>query len=233
MRLHEDTPLARGRPRGLDLSVARRLVRVGAPHFAQNLFFVAMYYLLSRVATEAGGDAAQAGLGIGLRGEQVAFIVCSGFSVAASVLVGRSLGEGRPLHAERAAWRATLLAAGACAVWALVLGVLDRPLASLLQVPAEADGYARAYWRIVALSLVPQAFEIVIDGAFAGAGMTLPPMLVSITTTAARVPLAWWAAFGLGLGVEGIWWAISLTAALRGVVIALWFSRGRWKTQTV
>jgi putative MATE family efflux protein len=235
LRLHHDTPLSRGPFPGLDLSVGRRAVRVGAPHFAQNIFFVAMYFVLSRVVVEAGGDAAQAGLGLGLRGEQVAFVVCSGFSVAASVLVARGLGAGQAPRAERAAWRASLLAAGACGVWALVLALLDGPLASLLQIPPDAAGYARAYFRIVALSLVPQAFEIVLDGAFAGAGMTLPPMLVSMTFAAARVVLAYWAASpsGLDWGVEGVWWAISGTAAARGIVIALWFARGRWKAQHV
>ena len=75
--------------------------------------------------------------------------------------------------------------------------------------------------------------EVVLDGAFGGAGMTIPPMVVSATLTAARIPLAQYAAFTAGLGVRGIWIVISATAALRGIVTAMWFSRGSWKRRTV
>jgi Na+-driven multidrug efflux pump len=213
--------------------VARRVVRVGVPASVQGLFFVAVYFELSRIVVRAGGDAAQAGLGLGLRGESVAFVLCNGFAVASAVLVGRNLGAGRPREAERAAWRSVLLAAAACAAWGIVLGFFDGFVAGVLHAPTAAEPHARAYYRIVALALVPQALEIVLDGAFAGAGMTLPPMVVSMSFAAARVPLASWAAFDLGGGVPAIWWTISATAAARGAVIALWFSRNRWKSQGV
>jgi Na+-driven multidrug efflux pump len=231
LRFHERTPLRRGPLPGLDLSIAARIVRVGVPAAAQGVFFVAVYFALSKVVTDTGGDAAQAGLGIGLRGEAVAFVLCSGFGVAAASLVGRLLGAGRPEDAARAAWRAALLAGAACLAWSLVLFFLDGVVTSVLHVPADVEPHARLYYRIVAFALVPQAFEIVLDGAFAGAGMTLPTMLVSIVFAAARVPLAEWAAEGMG--VAGIWAVISATAAVRGVVIALWFSRGAWKRRTV
>ena len=80
---------------------------------------------------------------------------------------------------------------------------------------------------------MPQCFEVVLDGAFAGAGLTLPPMVISILISAVRIPLARWAAFDGGLGVAGIWWTIAATAALRGVVVAVWFARGTWKTRSV
>ncbi len=40
-------------------------------------------------------------------------------------------------------------------------------------------------------------------------------------------------AVDLGHGVPGIWAVIAATAALRGVAIAAWFSRGTWKHRTV
>ena len=65
------------------------------------------------------------------------------------------------------------------------------------------------------------------------AGMTIPPMVVSMAMTALRIPFASLAAFQWGLGVRGIWMVIAATAALRGVVIAAWFSLGTWKRRTV
>lgn len=58
-------------------------------------------------------------------------------------------------------------------------------------------------------------------------------MVVSVGLTASRLPLAQWAAFDLGMGVRGVWIVIVVTAALRGLVTAAWFSRGTWKQRRV
>jgi Na+-driven multidrug efflux pump len=98
---------------------------------------------------------------------------------------------------------------------------------------AAARAHAIDYWRVVALCLVPQCWEVVLEGGFAGAGLTVPPMIVTMVITAARVPLAYWASHHGGYGIAGIWAVIAATAALRGVVIAAWFALGTWKKRTV
>ncbi len=235
LRLAPDTILARGSLPGLDLSIARRMLRVGVPSALSGLFFVEVYTRLCAIVTRAGGDAAQAGLGVGLRGEQVAFIVGSGCAAAASSLVARRLGAGRPDAAASAAWRATWIGAASCLVWSVFLLAFPDTLTGLFFDAGSVDAaaHARAYFEIVALCLVPQCFEVVLEGAFGGAGMTIPPMVVSMAMTALRIPFASLAAFQWGLGVRGIWMVIAATAALRGVVIAAWFSLGTWKRRTV
>ncbi|MCC7137454.1 MAG: MATE family efflux transporter [Planctomycetes bacterium] len=237
MRLDARTRLSGGPPRWLDLAVLRRFVRVGLPVAANGVFFVLVYLWLSHLVTEVGGDAALAGLGVGLRGEQVAFLLGSGCSMAAASLVARQLGAGRPDEAARAAWRATAVGSAGCLLWSLALFLLPELLAraflSDAADTAAARAHAVAYWRIVAFCLVLQAWEAVLDGAFSGAGMTVPPMVVTTSLVAVRVPLARWAAVDLGHGVPGIWAVIAATAALRGVAIAAWFSRGTWKHRTV
>ena len=234
LRLAPDTILARGPLPGLDLSVARRMLRVGLPSALSGLFFVEVYTRLSAIVTRAGGDAAQAGLGVGLRGEQVAFIVGSGCAAAASSLVARRLGAGRPDAAAAAAWRATWIGAASCLVWSVFLAFPDTLIGLFFdEGSVDAAAHARAYFGIVALCLVPQCFEVVLEGAFGGAGMTVPPMIVSMAMTALRIPFASLAAFEWGLGVSGIWMVIAATAALRGIVIAAWFSLGTWKRRTV
>jgi len=237
LRLDPTTPLRPGRVPGLDLAIGRRLARIGLPACVNGLFFVAVYLFLSNVVMEAGGDDAQAGLGVGLRGEQLAFVVGAGFQAAASVLVSRCLGAGRPDEAAAQAWRSSWWAAAACLAWGGALFAFGRHLVDLWlplshASPAARD-YALDYFQTVALCLAPQAFEVVLDGAFGGAGMTIPPMIVTLTLSAGRVPLARWAAFDLGLGVHGIWVVIAATAALRGLVTAIWFARGTWRRRTV
>ena len=234
VRLAPTTPLAPGPLPGLDLSVARRFARIGAPTAAGSLLFVVVYLLLSHVVTRAGGDAAQAGLGAGLKGEQVAYVVGIGFAAAASSLVARRMGAGRPQDASAAAWSAVRLASVGTGAWAVLLFLGREPLARLfLGADEVAVAHAVDYFAIVALCLVPQCWEVVLEGAFGGAGMTIPAMTVSVLLTAARLPLSWWFAIERGGGVRAIWVVIAVTAGARGVCLALWFARGTWKTRTV
>lgn len=237
LRLDPRTPLARGPLPALDLAVAGRLLRVGLPPAINGLFFVFVYLKLSHIVTDVGGDAAQAGLGVGLRGEQVAFLITSGFAVAATSLVARRMGAGRADDAARVAWRATAIASAGCLLWSVFTFLAPDVLAALFLADGPGNAVARAhaiaYWQIVAFCLVPQAWEGVLEGAFSGAGMTVPPMVVTMSLVAARVPLAWWLAVEQGRGLYAIWFVIAATAALRGILIAVWFSRNTWKRRTV
>jgi len=233
MRFDDTTRLGTPGGLGFDRAILFRIARVGMPTFVANILFDAILLVMLRIATEAGGPAAQAGLGIGHTGEGIAYVLCLGWAAAASALVGRHMGARQVRAAEKAAWRCALQCAALCLVWSLVLLIFAEQIAGLFAKDAAAQAYAVSYFRIVSLCLVPQAFEIVLDGAFGGAGKTVPPMVIGVLFSAARIPLSWWAAFDLGMGVEGIWWVICITAALRGVVVAYWFSRGTWKSRSV
>lgn len=237
LRLAETTPLGRPRWLGLDPAILRRMTRVGAPVSVSGLVFTGIYLGLQNVAGQIGGTAVQAGLGVGLRGESVSYVLCVGWAAAASALVGQSLGGGDPREASRAAWRATLHGVVLSALWGVVLYVFPEEIAGLL---AKGEGqdtaafqYAVDYFRIVAVCLAPQAVELVLDGAFGGAGLTLPPMVISTFFSAIRIPLAWFFAIHLGYGATALWLVITITAILRGLIAGLWFARGTWKTRTV
>ena len=72
------------------------------------------------------------------------------------------------------------------------------------------------------------AIEIPLEGAFSGAGNTLPAMFLGLPFTLARVPAAYVAARYFDLGVTGVFWALALTSVVRGLLFAFWFARGNW-----
>ena len=77
--------------------------------------------------------------------------------------------------------------------------------------------------------MVFSAVDVVMAQSFTGAGDTIPPSIIDIPLTIARVPVAWALAIPLGLGPVGTWWTITGSAILKGVFLALWFARGKWK----
>jgi putative MATE family efflux protein len=233
LRLVETTRLGAPGRWGLDRAVVGRMARVGVPLAVTSLLFTGIYIALYALVSTAGGQAAQAGLGAGHNGEAVSFVLGMGWAGAAAALVGRSLGAGRPDEAERYAWTAAWHCAALTAVWGLVLFFGDRAVAGLFVESPEALRHGSDYLRIVALCLAPQAFELVLDGAFGGAGMTVPPLVVGGTLSLLRVLVAALLVLVWGQGPEAIWIVISVTAALRGIACAVWFARGTWKTRTV
>jgi Na+-driven multidrug efflux pump len=85
------------------------------------------------------------------------------------------------------------------------------------------------YLKIIAVFEIFLAFEVIMEGAFSGAGYTLPVMLVTVPITFARIPAAWYLAIYLDMGVTGIWWAIASTTFLKGLLNTILFALGLWK----
>ena len=117
------------------------------------------------------------------------------------------------------------------AAMAIVSLVLPETMARVFTNDHNVVAETARYLRINALSQLLLPAEIVLEGALGGAGHTVPPMLTSTALTALRIPLAWW--WATIWGPVGIWWAISITAAGRGIAMMLLWRRGRWKHKSV
>ena len=64
--------------------------------------------------------------------------------------------------------------------------------------------------------------EITSAGAVQVLGRTLVPYVWGILGNAARIPLAI-ALSATALGLNGIWWSISLSSIVKGIVVPVWF----------
>jgi len=87
----------------------------------------------------------------------------------------------------------------------------------------EAIKYGVVYLQILGLSQLFMSMEIVTAGAYNGLGQTLKPAIVSILFTGARVPAAIILSSASLLGLEGVWWSISLSSVLKGVILVTMF----------
>jgi Na+-driven multidrug efflux pump len=65
--------------------------------------------------------------------------------------------------------------------------------------------------------------EIGTAGAFNGLGRTLPPTIIGVSFNILRIPLAAILSTYTALGLLGVWWSLSLTSILKGIILATWF----------
>jgi len=204
------------------------IVRVGAPIAITGVSFSMVYIFLTRIIS-VFGTASLAALGMGHRIEGIAYLASVGFSIAAATLVGQNLGAENPKRAARAAWISTFYGSVAMGIFSLFVVFFAPQIMSLFIKDQEVILMGSQYLYIIACCEVFLAFEVILEGAFSGAGDTVPPMVVSIPITAIRIPVAYFFAIYLDLGVLAIWWVISLSTLIKGIILAFWFAHGKWQ----
>src|SRR5213083_3588034 len=154
-----------------DWRAVPRIVKIGAPLSLAGVLLSVIYMWLTRF-TSRFGTPALAALGVGHKVEGLGFIAISGFALSASALVGQNLGAGleqRARQAVRLALRYCLLVTLTTAALFLTL---PRALVALFTSDPAVIADGSLYLRVIAFAQVGQTFEIILEGALAGAGYT-------------------------------------------------------------
>ena len=215
---------------GIETRALAAVCRVGAPTALTGVIFSLIYVLLARTATQFGTSAIAA-LGLGHRIESWLYMIGVGFGAAAAAIVGQNIGARQLDRAARAGWVTVLYASVPGFAFAVLALLIPERLAHIFTGDMTVVSEAAHYLRIGAISQLAVCAEVVLEGALGGAGHTIPPMISSTALTAARVPLAAWAA--PIWGTAGIWWTISLTAVARALAMMAIWRHGGWKRKAV
>jgi len=212
-----------------------RIANIGWPASLQNLIWatssISFWWILGRLpnATDA-----QAALTIGLAIESLAYMPGIAYSMAATPLVGQNIGAGRIDRAEHSAWIATWQAVAVISSVAIFFLIIPEYLARAFTSDISVIPLVVLYLQINAIAQPTQGIGFVLKGALQGAGDTRIPMLISlIANWIIRLPLAYLFAITLDLGAMGAWIAMSISASLNGVLSAIWFKWGTWRTLEV
>jgi len=213
----------------LNFSVMWRLLRVSFAGILQFAISNASWIGLVRVVSLFGG-AAVAGYTVAIRIVIFFILPAWGLSNAAATLVGQNLGAGKPDRAEQAVWRTglyNLIFLGGLGIFFVVFAT---PVVKLFVNDPAVVPIAAMALRTFSCGNIGFAYVMVILQAFNGAGDTLTPTIVNFFGYwVIELPLAWWLAVPMHVGVEGAFLAFviaNLAVAAAGVVL---FRRGRWK----
>jgi putative MATE family efflux protein len=206
--------------------IIKETVRIGIPISAEGMYFVMIYVVVSRFVSDFG-TVGLAALGIGHRSEAVPYQMGEGFSITATILVGQNIGASNPARAEKAAWRVLYFSWVPMVFYGALLFFGASWVAGIFTDDLAVIETAKVYNMIAAFSIFFAASEAVFTGGFAGAGNSVPPLLISLPITGLRIPLC--AIFAPIYGMNGVWIAIFTTTILKGAMMAIWFKRGKWK----
>lgn len=200
----------------------KRIFRLGLPVALLNTLFAIINVLMARTASTYGGHIGLMTLTAGGQIEAIAWNTSQGFSTALSAFVAQNYAAARK---ERvlAAYHTTLKMTTVFGLFCTLLFVFYGSELFSLIVPEKAAYEAGGiFLRIDGYSMLFMMLEITMQGLFYGTGRTVPPAVISITFNSLRIPLAIGLS-ALGLGITGVWWAISLSSVLKGLTSFIWF----------
>lgn len=209
------------------------IVKIGGPMGLSDAGFSLIYLILAGIISVFGKEPLAA-LGIAHRLEAMPFFICQGFSMAVEPMVGQFLGARKIENAWKSVFLALKITVGMMAVISLFYFFLSPVLFRVFFTDDPAIiSHGVHYMRTVVLFDVFLALEIVLTGAFSGAGDTKPPFLIVFPITLSRIPLAYIFGVVLNLGVTAIWGVIAFTTILKGLLLFFQFRKGRWTRKNI
>lgn len=212
-----------------DKKILKDLVKIGIPASGEQLIMRVGLLAYVRIVASLG-DSVYAGHQIALSILGLSFNPGQAFGIAASTLVGRSLGEGRPERAEEFAKEARFMGSMVAAAVGLMFILIPSQLAGLYNRNPEVVAAAAIALRITGFIQPFQSSQLILSGALRGAGDTMSTMFATIIgILIIRVSLAMLFVNVFQMGIAGAWYATFIDQFVRWIYITIRFKRGRWK----
>ena len=196
------------------------IFRIGLPSAVQSMLFSGISMVIARLIA-GWGDAAVAVQKVGSQIESISWMTAEGDAAALNSFVAQNHGA-KNTDRIREGYRLSMIVMLSWGVFcSFVLIVFPQLIFQVFIQEAEVLPMGVDYLRILGVSQLFMCMEITTAGAFSGLGKTLPPSIVSITLTGARIPMA--ILLGRWLGLNGVWWAITISSIGKGIVLLGWF----------
>ena len=203
------------------------LCRIGIPTAIQGMAYCAISMVLTRMVSAYGAEAV-ATQRVGGQIESISWNTADGFAAALNAFIAQNYGAGK-MDRVRKGYRASLWTVG---IWGLLISFVficfPKAIADIFFHEPKAVATAVGYLVIIGFSEAFMCVELTTVGALSGLGRTRLCSIISIAFTSARIPLA--IIWGGLIGLSGIWWALSITSIIKGIIFTctfLWITRKR------
>ena len=206
----------------LKKNYSQRILQLGLPVAMLNTLFAIINIFMARTASTYGGHIGLMTLTAGGQIEAIAWNTSQGFNTALSAFVAQNYAaseKNRVLEAYHTTLKMTTVFGILCTLLFVFYG---SEVFSLIVPQKEAFEAGGIFLRIDGYSMLFMMLEITMQGLFYGTGRTVPPAIISITFNSLRIPMAI-VLSAMGLGIVGVWWAISISSMLKGIVSFIWF----------
>ena len=215
----------------LSYDVVKMAFKIGAPMGLQHLL-IGSAQVVSTIIVAPLGTVAIAANSMAITVESLCYMPGFGIAEAATTLVGQAIGAGQRMLTRSLAFISVGLGISVMSVMGVLMFVFAPELMAFLSpVDAIVQEGAQAL-RIEAFAEPMFAASIVANGVFIGAGDTLKPAIMSLSSMwGIRLSLA--ALLAPRYGLKGVWIAMAIDLTCRGIIFLLRLVKGNWNRQLV
>lgn len=200
-----------------NLLLLKNISRLGFPASLQSNIHAGVSVLLNRYVASYGAlPLAVASVGSNI--ESISWMTTEGFAAAITAFTGQNFGA-RFLQRVETIYYTSIKSVGAIGIFATLVLLVFRYQLFHLFIPnnPQAVTLGASYLFIFGLSQFFMSIEIGGGGFLSGIGDTRTPALINSFFNILRLPLA--LLLMPGMGVAGVWIAMSLSSVFKGIII--------------
>ena len=204
--------------RKISLEYYKSLCKLGMPVAIQSGMFT-IFSMLLGVIVASWGPVAIAAQKVGSQIEAISWMTADGIAVALSSFVGQNYGATKYDRINKG-FKITLgIATVLGIITTSILVFAGKQIFTIFIDEADAIKEGASYLKILGYSQLFMCVEIITAGAFKGIGRTYIPSIILTVLTGARVPMAYFLSRPELLGLSGVWWSISISSILKGILM--------------
>ena len=204
-----------------DPQVIWEIIKIGVFVGVQSIIFTLISMKLGKMVMDYG-EAPMAIQRVGSQIESVAWMIASGFQVALASFVGQNFGA-RQYQRIKDGFKVSMkILVPYGIVINILLFVFAEQLFSIFFSNPDTLLIGKTYLEILSISQLFMIVELASAGVFNGLGRTIYPSLIGMVGNLLRIPMA--IVFSASIGYAGIWWGVSISSILKGIVLVVWLS---------
>lgn len=209
------------------------MLKIGVPSWLGDLSFSSARLIITPIVATFGTSVVAA-YGVGNLITEIGIMILVGINLGVSSLIGHNVGSGKIERAKSTANQSILLGIGIM----LLLGILVAALAPIIMnmffESAETINAGITLLRIFAIGFPFIGAWIMVAAVHLGVGLNTPTMVVNIINAwiLEIIPIYFFTQH-FGLGVEFIWWTMSLASVICAFGFYFYYKRGRWLKHNV
>ncbi len=204
--------------RNIELEYFKTLYKLGFPVAIQNALFTLISMAMG-VIVASFGPVAVAVQKVGSQIESISWMSADGFASALSTFTGQNYGAYKFDRINKGSKIGLIGALIWGSITTLVLVFLGDIIFRAFINEPDAIIKGVDYLKILGYSQLFMCIEITITGILKGLGRTYIPSVTSIVLNLARIPMAIVLSKPDILGINGIWWSISISSIFKGIIL--------------
>lgn len=199
--------------------VLRRIFKIGIPITIHSVAFCVFSMCIGRIVS-AYGTIPLGVQNVGASIEALSWNTALGFSTALGVFTGQNYGAAKYDRIRKGYYIILLLSLSLGLIATIAFFFFGEDVFSLFTSENEMLDTGVLYLKILAVSQIFMCIEITSAGGFYGLGKSKPPSITSVVFTGLRVPAALFVVNYTAFAYAGVWWCISISSILKGVIVA-------------